>query len=55
MILGVLLVVRVYGMNVDSTVQQSMPLVKPEIVLVLITLVGIALEKRIGTQVQRTD
>lgn len=55
MILGILLVVRVYGMNVDSTVQQSMPLVKPEIVLVLITLVGIALEKGIGTQVQRTN
>ena len=46
LILGILLVVRVYGMEVDSTVQQSMPLVKPEVVLVVITLIGAALEKR---------
>jgi hypothetical protein len=44
LILGILLVVRIYGMEVDSTVQQSLPLVKPEIVLVIITLIGIALE-----------
>jgi hypothetical protein len=46
LILGILLVVRVYGMEVDSTVQQSMPLVKPEVVLVVITLIGAAVEKR---------
>jgi hypothetical protein len=46
LILGILLVVRVYGMEVDSTVQQSMPLVKPEVVLVVITLIEAAIEKR---------
>jgi hypothetical protein len=45
LVLGILLIVRIYGMEVDSTVQQSMPLVKPEIVLVTTTLLGIAMEK----------
>jgi hypothetical protein len=36
--------VRVYSMEVDSSVQQSMPLVYAEIVIVAITLVGIAIE-----------
>jgi hypothetical protein len=44
--LGMLLAVRIYGMEVDSTVQQSMPLVIPEVILVALTLAGIALEKR---------
>jgi len=44
LVLGILLVVRIYGMEVDSSVQQSMPLVKAEIVLVAITLVGVAIE-----------
>jgi hypothetical protein len=46
LVLGILLAVRIYGMEVDSTVQQSLPLVKPEIVLVLLTLFGIAAETR---------
>ena len=45
-VLGILLMVRIYGMEVDSTIQQSMPLVKPEIVLIVLTLFGIAIEKR---------
>jgi cellobiose-specific phosphotransferase system component IIC len=48
LVLGTLLVVRIYGMEVDSSVQQSMPLVKPEIVLVAIVLIGVAIE--IGRQ-----
>jgi hypothetical protein len=51
--LGVLLVVRIYGMEVDSTVQQSMPLVKPEIVLVAITLLGVAIEMGRRSYVRR--
>jgi hypothetical protein len=45
LVLGILLIVRVYGMEVDSTVQQSMLLVKPEVILVVITLIGAAIEK----------
>ena len=41
---GVVLAVRIYGMAVDSTVQQSLPLVKKEIVVVVISLVGITIE-----------
>jgi hypothetical protein len=44
LVLGTLLVVRIYGMEVDSSVLQSMPLVKPEIVLVAVVLVGVAIE-----------
>jgi hypothetical protein len=44
LLIGVVLVVRIYGMEVDSTVRQSLPLVKSEIVLVVISLVGIAIE-----------
>jgi hypothetical protein len=54
LVLGILLVVRIYGMEVDSTVQQSMPLVKPEIVLVTITLLGIAIEKGRESYARRT-
>jgi hypothetical protein len=46
LILGILLAVRIYGMEVDSTVEKSMPLVKPEIFLVALTLIAIAIEKR---------
>ena len=46
LIMGSLLAVRVYGMEVDSSVQQSMPLVKPEIFLVAVTLAGIAIERK---------
>ena len=54
LVLGMLLVVRVYGMEVDSTVQQSMPLVKPEMVLVALALVGVAIEKRRGLHLRPT-
>ena len=54
LVLGILLLVRIYGMEIDSTVQQSMPLVKPEIVLVAITLAGIAIEIGRRSYVRRT-
>jgi hypothetical protein len=41
---GVVLAVRIFGMAVDSTVQQSSALVKGEIVVVVISLVGITIE-----------
>ena len=41
---GAVLAVRIFGMAVDSTVQQSVPLVKGEIVVVAISLVGITIE-----------
>jgi hypothetical protein len=53
LVLGILLLVRVYGMEIDSTVQQSMPLVKPEIILVAITLAGIAIEMGRRSYVRR--
>jgi hypothetical protein len=54
LVLGVLLLVRIYGMEVDSTVQQSMPLVKPEMILVLIALIGVAIERGRGLYLRRT-
>jgi len=48
LVLGIVLLVRIYGMEVDSSVQQSTPLVEAEIVLVAITLVGIAIELKRG-------
>jgi hypothetical protein len=54
LVLGIVLVVRIYGMEVDSSVQQSMPLVTAEIVLVAITLVGIAIEMGRRSYVRRT-
>jgi hypothetical protein len=54
LVLGIVLVVRVYSMEVDSSVQQSMPLVIAEIVLVAITLVGIALEMGHRSYMRRT-
>ena len=51
---GIVLVVRIYAMEVDSSVQQSMPLVKAEIVLVAITLLGIAIEMGHQSYVRRT-
>jgi hypothetical protein len=54
LMLGALLAVRVYGMEIDSTVQQSMPLVKPEIVLVAITLAGVVMETRRRSYADRT-
>ena len=53
LILWILLLVRIYGMEIDSTVQQSMPLVKPEIILVAITLAGIAIEMGLRSYVRR--
>ena len=53
LVLGILLLVRIYGMEIDSTVRQSMPLVKPEIALVAITLAGIAIEVRHRSYVRR--
>jgi hypothetical protein len=41
---GVVLAVRIFGMAVDSTVQQSSALVKGEIVVVFISLVGVTIE-----------
>ena len=46
LVLGILLVVRIYGMEVDSSVQQSMPLVIPEVFLVALMVVGVAIEMR---------
>jgi hypothetical protein len=54
LVLGILLLVRIYGMEIDSTVQQSMPLVKPEIALVAITLAGIAIEIKLRSYVRHT-
>ena len=54
LVLGILLLVRIYGMEIDSTVQQSIPLVKPEIVLVAITLAGIAIEMGRRAYARRT-
>jgi hypothetical protein len=54
LILGILLAVRIYGMEVDSTVEQSLPLVKPEIVLVVLTLLGIVIETRYGSHARST-
>jgi hypothetical protein len=54
LILGIVLVVRIYGMEIDSSVRQSMPLVTAEIVLVAITLVGIAIEIARRSYLRRT-
>jgi len=54
LLLGIVLLVRIYGMEVDSSVQQSMPLVKAEIVLVAITLAGIAIEMEHRSYLRRT-
>jgi hypothetical protein len=54
LVLGILLVIRIYGMEVDSSVQQSMPLVKAEIILVAIPLAGIAIEMGRRSYVRRT-
>ena len=54
LLLGIVLIVRLYGMEADSSVQQSMPLVIAEIVLVAITLGGIAIELRHRSYVRRT-
>lgn len=44
LLMGSLLFVRVYGMEVDGSVSQSMTLVIPEAVLTVLTLAGMALE-----------
>lgn len=54
LLLGIILAVRVYGMEVDASVQQSMPLVIPEIILEAITLGGIAIELRHRSYARRT-
>jgi len=41
---GVVLALRIFGMNVDSTVEQSLHLVRAEIVVVAFSLAGITLE-----------
>ncbi|WP_319448726.1 MULTISPECIES: hypothetical protein [unclassified Mycobacterium] len=41
---GVVLAVRLFGSKVDSTVEQSLPLIKGEIAVVAVSLVGITLE-----------
>ena len=45
LILASAVIVRIYGMEVDASVEQSMPLVIAEIVLVVLTLGGIAIER----------
>ena len=54
LLLGIVLLVRIYGMEVDSSVQQSMPLVKAEIVLVAVTLGCIAIDLGRRSYVRRT-
>ena len=54
LVFGLLLVVRIYGMEVDSSVEQSMPLVKPEIVLVAMMLAGVAVERARLAYARRT-
>jgi hypothetical protein len=44
LLVGIILVIRIYAMEVESSVQQSMPRVKGEIILVVMSLVGIAIE-----------
>jgi hypothetical protein len=44
LLVGIVLAVRVYSMNVDASVPQSMTLVKDESVLVAVSIIGIALE-----------
>jgi len=48
LLIGIVLVIRISAMEVESSAQQSMPLIISEIVLVVISLVGIAIE--IGRQ-----
>jgi hypothetical protein len=55
LLLGIVLLVRVYGMEVDSSVQQSMSLVLAEIVLTVITLAGIAIEIGCVSRVRRAS
>lgn len=43
---GVVLAVRIFGMTVDSTVKESMHLVRAEIGVVAVSLAGITLELR---------
>ena len=45
-VITVALVVRVFVMIIDNSVKESVPLLAPEIVLGVISLVGINLEKR---------
>jgi hypothetical protein len=54
LLLGFVLIVRIYGMEVDSSVRQSMPLVVAEIVLVVITLAGIVIENKFRSHNPRT-
>jgi hypothetical protein len=54
LLVGIILVIRIYAMEVGSSVQQSMPLVISEIVLVVISLVGIAIENRRRSYASRT-
>jgi hypothetical protein len=53
LVLGTLLAVRTFGMEVDSTVPQSMPLVIPESALVVMMLIGIAFEMRLRSHTHR--
>jgi hypothetical protein len=41
---GAVLAVRLFGMNIDSTVQQSLPLVKGEIAVIVTSLAGMTIE-----------
>jgi len=52
MIAGIVVAIRIYGMNVDGTVQQSMALVKDETVLLAVSIIGLALE--LGTRARRS-
>jgi hypothetical protein len=44
LVAAIIVAVRIYGVEVDSSAQQSMSLVKHELVLVAVLLVGLAIE-----------
>jgi hypothetical protein len=43
-IVGVILIVRIYGMLVDGTVQESMVLIRPEVALLVLCFIGMIIE-----------
>jgi hypothetical protein len=54
LVAGIIVTVRIYGMEVDSSAQQSMSLVKDELVLVAVLLVGLAIEMGHRLHMRRT-
>lgn len=41
---GVVLLVRIYGMLVDGTVKESMALIRPEVILLVVCSIGLIIE-----------